>query len=283
MGAFIVAAGGIWLAYGWQQRQKQSASSEVTVECRLLPEGKPSGLECVVHNSGQGEARDVYVGFNNMLPLGTRVFADPEIGAELVEAELPPDPEVSPYTAALTRAFAVRIPRVTPEDSVKFQVHTTDPDNQRAAQQVVRIRFEKQKILRAFGERITEVHPEEAKRWNLDVLISENVKRENFFTPGFFSYEKGRLPVDFLTEEEQLAAAVNQELYSRYKSEFIDIYQNRPEFKAPVVRIKTSEGIRTYAIFPPYLKTKILGTVSMKTLRERGRVHVYPPVPESYD
>jgi len=261
----------------------QERSPEVSVECHPLPTGDPCVLECVVGNSGKKLAADVYVGFTKMLPLGTKVLASPEIRLQLIEAETLPDPTAMPGAAILLRAFAVHIPRVPPKTTVRFQVRTTDPDNQRAAEQALRIHNEVVKILRAFGERLTATKPEVAKVWDLDALIRARIKQENFFAPGKFSYEKGRFPVAFLTEVEERAVAVNQDFYTRYKGEFIDIYQNRPEFKAPVVRIKTEEGDRTYARFPPYLKTYVDAQVPVRQLKEQGTVWVYPPVPESYD
>lgn len=261
----------------------QQRSPETSVECHPLPDGDRCALECVVENSGSKAAEDVYVGFTKVLPLGTKVLTSHEIEIQIIEAETPPDPNLTPTAAMLLRALAVHIPRVPPKTSVPFQVRTIDPDNQRAAEQLAKIHDEIEKILQAFGERLAAIHPEDAKDWDLGALISARVKQENLFAPGKFSYEKGRFPIVFLTDQEMRAVALNQDLYARYKAEFIDIYQNRPEFKAPVVRIKTGEGERTYAMFPPYLKTYIEAEVPVDQLKEKGTVFVHPPVPKSYD
>jgi len=261
----------------------QERSAKIKVECYPLPNGNPCTIECVVNNSGKRAAQDVYVGFTKMLPVGARVFAAPETMIQMIESETPPDPNLAPSAAMLSRAFAIHVPRVAPKDKVVFQVRTIDPDNQRAAKQVTRVREEINKILKAFGERLAETNPKDAKSWNVESLVSARIKRDNFFAPGKYSYEEGRFPVAFLTEEEEQANALNQDLYARYKVQFIDIYQNRPEFKAPVVRIKTEEGERTYAIYPPYLKTYVEVQVPVSQLKEQGVVLVYPPVPESYD
>jgi hypothetical protein len=60
--------------------------------------------------------------------------------------------------------------------------------------------------------------------------------------------------VTALTDQEALARAHCQDLYARFKAEFIDIFEGRPAFLAPVVRIKTREGERTRALFPPYVR-----------------------------
>lgn len=283
LGGLLSAIGAIWLGYGWLQLGKQSQSSIVNVECRLLSEGDPSALDCIVSNTGKKEARDVYVGFNTMLPLSTQVLAEPEVGAELIESNFLPDPQVSLKEATTMRAFSIRIPRVASNDSIAFQIRTTDIDNRRAAKQVLRIRQEKQKILKEFGARLLKTYPEEAKPWNYDAINAQKKKKDNFFTPGQFSYEDGRFPIAFISHEEKLAAEFEQKVYARYKREFLDIYQNRPQFRAPVVRIKTSNGDRTYAIFPPYLKTYADSMVKMKTLRQKGGATLYPAVPKSYD
>ena len=225
----------------------------------------------------------MYVGFNRMLPLDTRVMAAPEIGAEIIEADSPPDPQVAPKAALLLRAFAVRIPRVAAKSSVTFQIRTIDPDNQRAAEQRLRIQQIVIEILKAFSQRLITTHPESAKDWNLETLLSVQRKEDNFFTPGHFSYEKGRFSIAFITEDEKLAQAVNQDMYARYKAEFIDIYQDRPKFKAPVLRIRAADGETTVAIFPAYIGTFLDMLVSKDEFTTKGAVTIRPPVPRSYD
>jgi hypothetical protein len=116
-------------------------------------------------------------------------------------------------------------------------------------------------VLQRFGARLNRAHPNEAVKWNFKDVLGARVKRENFYTPIKFAYEKGRFPVEFLTEAETLAAAIDQELYARYKQEFIDIYQNRPSYLAPVIRIHGRKGERTYSSHPPYLKSCMGGSV----------------------
>jgi hypothetical protein len=71
-------------------------------------------------------------------------------------------------------------------------------------------------------------------------------------------------------------------LYHRYKKEFIDIYQGRPHFKAPVVRIKAIAGESTIAIYPPYVNTYVDLYVPMDKLKQGNVIELYPPVPKSY-
>ena len=272
---------GILIAVGIAIYQARSPS--LSVVCQPLPDGDPTALECEIHNEGRAEARDVYVSFDHSLPMGTRVFADAEVGAQIVEAEAPPDPTRGPEAALLLTAFSVRIPRVAAKDRVRFQVRTTDPDNQRAARQVLRIRREIASVLSEFGARLRANYPDVAGRWDTDRILDTRIKEENFFSPGRVSYERGRRTVSFFSDEEKLARANCQDLYAQYKKEFLDVFQNRPEFKAPVIKVKTAEGERTYARFPPYLKTSILATFSRDELRRRGKLQFYPPIPESYD
>lgn len=109
------------------------------------------------------------------------------------------------------------------------------------------------------------------------------MKEENLFTPAQLSYEKGRVTISSLTEEELLANAINQDLYAKYKKDFIDIYQGRPEFKAPVIRIKTTLGESTYAVFPPYVKTYVEMSVPIDEVKNAGgTLALTVPVPKSY-
>ena len=46
----------------------------------------------MITNSGEAEARDIFVSFNKMLPLDTKVQANPELGITIQESERPPNP-----------------------------------------------------------------------------------------------------------------------------------------------------------------------------------------------
>jgi hypothetical protein len=248
----------------------------------MCPGDDPAALDCEIRNEGRGVARDVFLTFGKMLPLGTQLFTDPEIRAELIESDTPPDPVAGPATAALQKALAVRIPRIAPRDTVRFQVRTTDPDNVRAAEQIRRIRTEIENIVFEFGVRLHSEYPHLPLRWDHTLILSGRIKDECFFTPLRLSYDQDRHLVMSLSEEEELARASCQDLYSRFKPQFIDLFKNRPEFRAPVIRIKTSAGERTYATFPPYLTTYLDLQVSANELRDKGSMFVYPPIPESY-
>jgi hypothetical protein len=261
----------------------QTKSPRLNVACLHAQDGNPAALACEVRNDGRGEARNVLISFNNMLPVATKVFAGPEVGAQIVEAEAPPDPALGPAAAALRMAFAVQIPRVSAKSTVRFEVRTTDADNQRAAGQVLRIRHEIAGILAEFGTRLKAKYPQLASMWNSDVILAARIKEESFFSPASISYERGIERIPFFTAEEELARANSQDLYARYKAEFIDVFQGKPRFIAPVVRVKTGEGDRTYAIFPPYVPSGLEMKVPVSQLKAEGKMFVYPPVPQTYD
>lgn len=262
----------------------QGRSPDVSVECKLDPNNDPSCIECTVFNKGLAEAKDVYVGFNNMLPLDTTIFFLPELGLELHEANLPPDPNILPHVAHLTKAFSVRIPRVARKSEITFQVKTINKDNIRAANQVLRIREEIINILTTFGERLSLYHSEEYSKWDAPTIIQARIKQENFFTPGKFSYVNGQFPVVFISDDDELALAANQDLYSKYKKEHVDVFSSSKEFKAPVLRIKTPRGESAYAIFPPYVNTFTeVMIVPLNEISKKGSISIAPPVPESYD
>jgi hypothetical protein len=303
VGTSLTALGFIamFFIFLWQER-----APHLSARCEPPPDGSPSELICTVKNSGWRESRDPVVSFTNMLPLQTRVWAAPETGVQMQEADVPPVPVLKTTLPALRAgessqvvtspsntvesaaakfmvAFVVKIPRVAARDSITFQVATVNPDNERAAKQTMRIREQIKAVISKFSERLSTAHPEAVKGWNLTAVLSGRVKEEGFFTPGRLSYEGGRVPVGYLTEDEELAKAVQQDLYRRYKSEFLDVFQGRPEFRAPVIRIRTPDGEATYAIMPPYIDTYVLLAFPMPAPGEHGSISLQPPVPDSYE
>jgi len=244
--------------------------------------GDPSALICTIKNHGRAEARDVFLSFNNMLPLETKVLASPELGLTILESESPPDPQKYPEQSKFQKAFAVRIPRIAPEDTITFQVVTSNNDNRRAGRQMLRIREESQRVLLAFIDRLSKTYPNTIREWHKESVLNAQIKTESFFTPALLSYENGRRNMSLLNDAEQLANALNQDLYAKYKKQFIDVFQGRPEFKAPVVRIKTSQGDSTYALFPPYVSTYVEMTVSTQQLAKDGTMNLPVPVPKEY-
>lgn len=183
--------------------------------------------------------------------------------------------------AAVTKAFFVRLPNVPARQAVEFEVQTIHPDNKRAAQQVVYLRAVQQTILRDFGERLSQRYPRESVRWNLEAVTRALAKEQNFFLPGSARYEHGTVPIAFVTDDERQAQAANQDLYAKHKNEFIDIYQDRGEFTAPVLRVSTVDGDSTWAIFPAYLKSGIRGSFTVP--EGTGEASIPIPVPVKYE
>ena len=261
----------------------QQRSPRLSVEFQIPTDGDPAAIDCLVRNEGRGEARDVILSFRNMLPLDTKVFAAPEVGAELVESESPPDPTLGPAAASLLTAFSVRLPRIASKDHVTFQVRTTNDDNKRAAKQALRIRREMSSVVAEFGMRLKSKHPDETNAWNTDAEMLLQTKEACFFRPSRLSYELGRFDVSLYDDREELVRAKHQDLYARFKKEFLDVFENRPKFKAPVIRIKTSEGNRTCGIMPPYVNAWAQVGVPIGELTQSGSVILYPAVPDSYE
>lgn len=274
---FFIAGVLITLIVTWYQDR----TPELEVDFRLQTDGDPSRLNCIVRNTGRAEARDVRIAFHRYLLTDTKVLAAPEIGAEIIEAEIPPDASSEPATAAFQMAFAVVIPRIAADDNVEFQVVTIDPDNLRAAKQVLRLRREHASILSEFGNRILTTYPEFAEYWDSDMFFLVRRKEENFFSPRVLSYEKGRRSISLLTESELLVQARLQDFVTRFKEEFIEVFQGRPKFKAPVLKVKTPTGERTVAVFPPFLNTE--ASVLVRKPTPGGKSIGYPIIPESYD
>jgi hypothetical protein len=247
------------------------------------PGDDPAALDCEISNEGRGMAKDVFLTFGEMLPMGTVLFADPELRAEMVESDTPPDPVAMPLAASLQRAFSIKIPRIAPKDTVQFQVRTTDPDNIRAAVQIRRIRDEIQQIIHQFGMRLRAEYPNLHLPWDEAAILSSRIKDECFFSPLRLSDDHGRYPVTAHTEQEILAKAQCQDVYARFKAQFIDIFQGRPQFIAPVVRIKTRDGDRTRGVLFPYVNSSLHIRAAVADLQQKGSQVVYPLVPSSYD
>ena len=197
----------------WQERAPQ-----LSANCNPPEDGSPSQLVCTVKNAGWRESRDVVVSFTNMLPLQTIVWAPPEAGVQMQEADVPPVPvlkttfqplrlgessevvtspsnTVESAAAKFMVAFVVKIPRVAARDNITFHVATVNPDNERAAKQTMRIREQITSVISDFKDGVTKAHPEAAEGWNLNAVLSGRVKDESFFTPGKLSYEGGRVAV----------------------------------------------------------------------------------------
>lgn len=253
-------------------------------KCDVIKNGDPCTIECTVINSGRAEAKDVILSFNNMFPLQTRIFAESELGITITEAAILPNPQFYPNLANSQRAFIVKIPRITPKDPIKFRISTTHPDNQRAGKQIIRIRKEIKNILNEFGNRLKKEYPQEAEKWDINHVINARIKEENFFLPAKVSYEKGRVDIEYFSEEEKIAKSINQDLYSKHKKEFIDVYQDRQEFKAPVICFKATNGEGALAIFPPYVDTYVLQwkVAEKKTTEKYHEILLYPKVPQEY-
>jgi hypothetical protein len=219
-----------------------------------------------------------------MLPLDTEVYAPPEVGAELKPSPTPPDPRMAPEWAKTQLAFAVRVPRVTPNDPVLFHVETTNPDNWNAAKQILRVREEYSTILKMVIERIEKSNPEEARTLNFDKIMSLRIRHENIFSPVSFSYEAGRQMIEYFTDDEQAAHAFFKDIHDRHTEVLKGILDGRPRFIAPVIRIRTTKGEGTYADIAPNINYCFdMVPVPFSEVMKRGGAFIPPAVPKSYE
>lgn len=251
-----------------------------------VPEGDPARLVCDIENNGGAQARDVVVAFGGTLPLATRLYANAELGAELVEVEKPPQ-IAGPVAQALRKNFSVRIPRVAARDRVQFELHSEDSDNGRASEQTRRMRVEAGARLHEFGLRVLGESLDLGKLWDTDLIMDALVKKQCFFSPIRLSYERGRFEITILSDNERLADAHHSDLYSRFKRSFADIFEGGSEYVAPVIRVSAPGGQTTVAIFPPYVNASLLMTVTADQLPvvppgQIGEFTMAPPVPDSY-
>ena len=138
-------------------------------------------------------------------------------------------------------------------------------------------------IVSEFGERLADYYDDSPHGWDHDAAVVAHQKQANFFYPGMYSYEKGRFKIEWLTEKEEMAAAIHQDYYARHKADFIDLFKERREYMAPVIRIGTPDSHSTFALFPPYLSTYVDEVVSRSAIKEKGSIVISPTVPKSYD
>lgn len=260
----------------------------IRVICRLLADETPSGIVCEIHNESSVEARDVIVGFNGFMPVETRLITETEIGASIREVDVLPDPNIyTADTASLMRSFSVHIPRVSRRSLVSFRLQTENDDNVRAAAHVIRIRKEIENVLTEFGNKLKKSHLKEASDLNTQELMNAKVKEECFYKPGSYSYSRGNFLIEFLSESEEFAESLHSDLYKKFKKDHLEVFQDRPRFLAPVLRIKTPQGKSTYAVMPPYISTSVLFEYAVSELedaRAKGEALKVPiPVPEDYN
>ena len=86
----------------------------------------------------------------------------------------------------------------TEKSGINFQITTSNADNLRAGQQFLRIRERIKDVLKDFGERLYQTHPDDAKRWEFYAVFKARIKEESFFIPSHLSYEGGREAIEFL-------------------------------------------------------------------------------------
>jgi hypothetical protein len=276
---FFLLGASLSFAILWYQEREPNLS----VRCNLSSSSNPAEIICEIENTGRAESKDIYIGFNRMLPLQTTLISEPEVGAELVPSNDPPDPNIFQQSAEFRQAFAVRIPRVPTGETVAFRIITRDPDNIRAADQVLRIWGEIDSRLNKFGKMLLADHPEYQDRWSVDDFMSAISKRDNFFTPGRFTYENGTQDIEFISRNERLADATVDDLTKRFEKQYSHIFKGSKDFKAPVIKIKVVDGERTFASSPPFVKTRIEFRVPSSKLAKGKPISVQPSIPKSYE
>lgn len=257
---------------------------DVLVRCVLRPDNDPASILCNVTNRGSAEATEVIIAFNNWLPKDTRIFAEPELGLRLEPVNSPPDPELFPELAKTQTAFNVRVPRIAASDGFQFTITTTDRDNRRAAKQIVFLRTHIIPILERFHSAVLGRYPEYSTVWQLDALTTAESKRMHLFRPYKFQYSRGRFPVEFESEVETQIETAHSEIYRKHKQEFLEVFKDQGQFSAPVIRIMTTDGERTHAIFPPYISTSayVVAPAPRQDLAGK-KFHSQPAVPIKYD
>jgi hypothetical protein len=108
---------------------------EVTASCQLSDAQSPCELYCSIENGGTDPAHDVSVGFTGMLPVQTRLSAEPDVRARLEKSDTLPVPDPKGTMWKAMEAFVVRVPVIPPRSTLPFALWTEDGNNRKACDQ----------------------------------------------------------------------------------------------------------------------------------------------------
>ena len=266
IGVLIIALGTIVVGYGWHIKSEKEPY--LSAECELMDSIDPTTLKCIIENSGNGEARDVLVSFEKMLPLGTKLISSPEDGLTLIEAQILPNPILDPTSAPLLTAFSIKIPRISSLDKVSFKITTTHPENSKAAKEVLLIHTEIVDVMDSLIRILSKKNLIDPNQHSIQEAKGALSKLENFFAPSIISYENGKQTIQFITDNEKKAWDDIGDLWVNHEPLQKEILDGRPTFKSPEVLIKTDEGESYYLIMPPYVSSTHSGKMSGKLLKE---------------
>ncbi len=265
----------------------QTKEPNISVRCETVENGSPDKLICFVDNTGRGEAKEIYIAFTEFIPIDTEVISPPEVNAKLILVKSPPDPNLYPDLSKITTAFSIYIPRVSAKDSISFKVQTTNKDNIKTAKHTLNIKMETERVLKRFGKLLSMKYPIDYEKWDMQGVISMWIKRANFFSPYKYSYRRGRFNVDFISDFDVAANAINNDLFKKHKDEFKDVFFKN-EFIMPIIKYLSVNGERTYSKIHPYFNfctPPLVITQDIMNLLESGEVYNHNAiavVPDDY-
>ncbi len=295
VGAFLVPV----LIMLYQERKPK-----ISVSCRLVSSGDPSAIECVVSNTGGRAAEDIRIGFSFVLLNETALLSLSDTSVNLVETDIPiqfhnlktsdgsfslifpsnlPDPNLKESDANHVRAFAIHVNSVPAKTNVEFRLITKDKENRRAAHQVMYIRDDITRRMKIFVERLQQDAPHVVRKLNFEDFIGARIKLDCFYKPSYFSFSGGREAIKFLSKDESKAADLMGSIFKAHKDNYPDLFKKQKEFIAPVIRVRTENGVSTTAVTPPFGTTVSLfleGDDYQKMIRGE---QLSPPIPKKYN
>lgn len=262
----------------------QERAPKLNVICRLKEDNDPSIIECEIINSGRAEASGLSIGFRRWMPYGATIVAAPEYGLELTKSLVSRDiADMFPTYAENILAFAVKVPLVPKKSSVKFSLVAADEDNLRAAKQLTKIKEIASDRLSKFTTRLLDKYLLGMPTFRIDMLINGEAKRAALFSPSDFLCEQGKLPIQFISEEEDLALRIHQDIYSQFKKDNMDIFDGSIQLQAPVIKVSTSQGYSTVAIMGAYVSTYVLSSFVVSDVAKGEPVKIPFEIPEKYN
>lgn len=111
---------------------------QVIAACDIAPDGSACELRCAISNDSDIAVKDVTIGFQGMLPLMTKLGADPDTQMKMQRSDTLPIPTTAGVVDPTIRAFTVHVPRIQPHTSLKFILWTASDENLMACRHEVR-------------------------------------------------------------------------------------------------------------------------------------------------
>lgn len=211
----------------------------IKVSCLPLKDIGPSGLDCLVVNSGRKEATNLKLRFTWVLPLETRVYSSATEVA-LIESDVRKDSSVNPDQSKTQQEFYIVIPRVPPMSEIDLTIRTHNPDNIRASNQILYITERISENLNGLVEIIMRSYEKLTYPLNVKLLNSLYFKQNNLYIPADFFYEGGYSEIEYITDDEMSEGRRFDYICESLVDMCFDYIENQDCITTPIIRTKSN-------------------------------------------